>query len=72
MELELEKLDLDYEDALSLDSSLLAISEKFQMINHIYSTYLGRGKSVMLYGERLGIEFPSISKKVLERITEYI
>jgi hypothetical protein len=48
------------------------MSENFQMINHIYHTYLGRGKSTALYTERLAIEFPKVSRKVLERITEYI
>lgn len=48
------------------------MSENYQIINHIYNTYLGRGKSVALYSERLGIEFPNVSKKILERMTEYI
>jgi hypothetical protein len=48
------------------------MSENFQLINHLYNTYLGRGKSQALYSERLSIEFPNINRKILDRITEYI
>ena len=48
------------------------MSDNFQRMNHIYNTYLGRGKSVALYNERLTIEFPKINKKILERVTQYI
>jgi hypothetical protein len=54
-QLEQEKLELDYEDKLSLDGDVLESSENFGKISHIYSTYIGRGKSVQLYFERLSI-----------------
>lgn len=63
--LEGEKIALDYEDALRLDDGLLEGSENFSKISHIYSTYIGRGKSVQLYFERLSIEFPKMNRKNL-------
>ena len=48
-QLENEKLNLDYEQALKLDAGLIEQSESFTKISHIYSTYIGRGKSVQLY-----------------------
>ena len=57
---------------LNLNEELVSVSENFQKINYIYHTYLGRGKSISLYYERLSIEFPKINRKVLERVTQYI
>ena len=72
LELEVEKITLDYEEVLNLDEEVLSMSENYHKMQHIYNTYMGRGKSVTLYHERLKIEYPKISKKILERVTEYI
>jgi len=47
--LEIEKLDLDYEEALAYDNELLRASDNYARMNHIYNSYIGRGKDRGLY-----------------------
>lgn len=70
--LEIEKLDLDYEEALAYDSEVLRASDNYARMSHIYSSYIGRGKDRGLYFERLAMEFPQISRKTLELLTNFI
>lgn len=39
---------------------------------HLYQIYMGRGKSLIQYFERLSIEFPKVNKQNIEKINDYI
>jgi hypothetical protein len=63
---------LDYEDVLNFSHPVIQSNNSYQRFLHIYQTYLGRGKNLIQYYERLAIEFPKVSKANLEHINNYI
>jgi hypothetical protein len=68
----LEKIALDYEDALNFTHEVIRNDKAYQRFLHLYQTYIGRGKSLLQYFERLTIEFPKVSRANLDRINDYI
>ncbi len=51
---------------------LLSNNELQQKAFHIYNIYIGRGKSISQYYERLSIEFPKVNRKIFDGITSFI
>lgn len=46
--------------------------KSYQRFLHLYQIYIGRGKSLIQYFERLTIEFPRLARATLDRINDYI
>lgn len=65
IDLQIEKINLDYEDVLNFSHPIIQNNVNYQKFLHIYQTYMGRGKNLIQYFERLAIEFPKVSKQNL-------
>lgn len=57
---------------MSYTHELIQDEYKYQRFLHLYQTYIGRGKSLLLYFERLSIEFPRLSRATLDSINNHI
>ena len=57
---------------MNFSHPIIQNNSNYQKFLHIYQTYLGRGKNLIQYFERLSIEFPKVSKANLENINNYV